>query len=212
MHVRRILAAAAVVLSLGAVFATGGTAQAAGTPKGTGTVTCSVSGDATFTPPLTPNGTPGYKHEVIRFKLAASNCSGPASDRPQPNPMSATITTKAIKVADTGTGKSKLAGACGNSNFNPTITLKTTETWGGTTVKDTKTVIGPMMGNGGSNATEPGLTGTGTAKKSYAGGASATLYLSMPSVSQIQAVCSQDGSGSISQFDFDPSTSTMTVG
>lgn len=209
MQLRRFLAAAAVVLPLGAVVAIGGPASAAGTPKGAGTITCTIGGDATFTPALTSDGTPGYKHEVIHFNLSASGCSGPGSDTPQPNPTSATITTKPIKVKDIGKGKSKVAGACGNSEFNPTITLKSVEVWAGATVMDTRTVIGPMSGNG-----VGGLAGTGTAKKSYAGTASATLTLTSASDEQIQQVCKSGGSGSISEFEFefDPTTSTMTVG
>jgi hypothetical protein len=211
MHYRKLLLAAAIVVPSAGVFVAAGTASAAGTPKGTGTLTCALAGTATFTPPLTPNGTPGFKREVIQFNLSASSCTGPGSDTPQPTPTSGTITTKPIKVADTGTGKSKVAGACGNSTFNPTLTLKSKETWVGATVKGTKTVIGPLTGNGGTGM-EPGLTGTGTAKKSYAGSASATLYLSTPSVTEIQQVCKQGGSGSISEFDFDGTTSTITVG
>ena len=207
MKLRRMLAAAAVLLPLGAVFAIAGPASAAGTPKGTGSITCSLSGDATFTPPLTTNGTPGYKHEIIQFNLSATGCTGPDTDSPQPSPTSATITTKAIKVKDVGTGKSKVAGPCGNSEFDPTITLKSAEAWAGTSVKDTKTVIGPMTGDG-----VGGLSGTGTAKKSYAGTASATLTLTTASDEQIQQVCKSGGSGSISEFDFDSTQSTMTVG
>ena len=194
MHIRRALAAAAVLLPLGTVLAIGGTAQAAGTPKATGSITCALGGNATFTPPLTTNGTPGYKHEFIQFHLDASSCSGPAHDTPQPVSTSAAITTKPVKVPDIGKGKSKVAGACGNSDFNPTVYLKGTAAWsGGAPVAGTKLDVGPLMST--SSQSEPGLTGSGPAKKSYFGTATITLYITPASEMQLAQACGEGGAG-----------------
>jgi hypothetical protein len=210
MHYRKLLLAAAVVLPGAGVFAAAGPASAASTPIGIGTINCGVGGDITFTPPLTQDGTPGYKNEVVQFNLEPSNCTGPGTNTPQPTPTSATATTKPIKVKDIKMGKTKVAGACGNSDFNPTIVLKSTLAWVGTTIKDTKTDIGPMTST--SSATEPGLMGSGTSKKSYAGDdASATLYIDMPSAQQIQSVCATGGTGSLSELSLDSTTSTLTI-
>jgi hypothetical protein len=202
MHHRNLIAVAAVALTgLGSLVAAG-PASAAGTPKGTGTLTCALGGDATFDPPLTYGGTPGYKHEVVQFHLQLSNCTGPDTDTPQPNPTSATVTTRAIKVKDIRMGRSKVAGACANGEFNPTLVLKTDETWSGTTVRDTKTTIGPVNGNSGS----------GTSKGSYAGAASANLYATTSSGEQFESVCGSGGSGSLSELDLDDTMSSLTVG
>ena len=202
MHYRKLVLATAVVMPSLGVLAAAGPASAAGTPKATGTLTCVLGGDATFDPPLTFSGTSGFKHEIVQFTIQLSDCTGPGTDTPQPNPTSATVTTKPLKVKDIKMGKSRVAGACGNDDFNPNLVLKSTETWAGTTVKDTKTDIGPVDGNSGS----------GTSKGSYAGEASITLYATTASGEQFQSVCGSGGTGSISELDLDDTMSSLTVG
>jgi hypothetical protein len=202
MHYRKLVVVTAVVLPSLGILAAAGPASATGTPKGAGTLTCVLGGDATFNPPLTFSGTSGFRHEIVQFNLQLSDCTGPGTDTPQPNPTSATVTTKPLKVKDIKMGKTKVAGACGNDDFNPTLLLKSTETWAGTTVKDTKTVIGPVNGNSGS----------GTSKGSYAGAASIALYATTVSGEQFQSVCGPGGTGSISELDLDDTMSSVTVG
>jgi hypothetical protein len=210
MHYRKLLLTAAAVLPGAGIFAAAGPTWAASTPTGIGTINCAVGGDITFTPPLTQDGTAGYKNEVIQFNLEPSNCTGPDTNTPQPTPTSATATTKPIKVKDLKMGRTKVAGACGNSDFNPTIVLKSSLAWVGTTIKQTKTDIGPMTST--SSATEPGLMGSGTSKGSYAGDdASAALYIDTVSAEQIQSVCGSGGSGFLTELSLDSTTSTLSI-
>jgi hypothetical protein len=210
MHYRKLLLAAVAVLPGAGLVVAAGPASAASTPTGIGTITCAVGGDITFTPPLTQDGTTGYKNEIIQFNLEPSNCTGPDTNTPQPTPTSATATTKPIKVKDLTMGRTKVAGACGNSDFNPTIVLKSSLAWVGTAVKKTTTDIGPMTST--SSNTEPGLMGSGTSKRSYAGDdASAALYIETASAQQIQSVCGSGGTGSLSELSLDNTTSTLSI-
>jgi len=207
MRYRRLLLAATAVLPAAGVVGLAGTASAAGTPTGVGTLTCAVSGDATFTPPLTATGTPGYRDEIIHFDLQASSCSGPSSNRPQPNPTSASVTSRPIKLKDAKMGKTKVAGACGSNQFPQSLTLKSTESWAGTTVKTTKTIFKHLTGSG-----DDTLSSGGGSSRSYEGTASISLAISSSEASEIGAVCQSGGSGSISEIDFESASSTLTVG
>ena len=144
------------------------------------------------------------------MNLSASDCSGPDSNTPQPNPNSATINSKQNKVGDTGKGANKVAGACYNQTQGPSpLIVKSTLTWaGGATIRNTSTKI-PLSGV---NNGPPGLGGTGTAAHSYFGSASMQLLLTADSINNYGQVCGDGMAGSVSEFDFDPTMSTLTLG
>jgi hypothetical protein len=213
MTFRTLFTAASIVVApIGAMAVVAGPAGASPAHKGAGTVTCSVAGDATFTPPLTPGGTPHVSHEVIQFTLAASGCTGPSANSPIISPTSGAIVTKAIKDKDAKVGKMRVAGACADGiSFNPTVLLKSTITWAGANVQPSTTKLGPLSGV--TNGTESGLGGTGTAKKSYPGASSVTLYLEPASLTALENTCKDGDTGtSVSMIDFDGATSSITVG
>jgi hypothetical protein len=209
-----LMAVTAAVLPLGLITVAGGSASASPTPKAKGTVTCAVAGDATFTPPITPNGTPHVSHEVIQFNLSAIGCSGPSSNSPVISPTSGTIVTKAIKYKDAKVDKTKVAGACANGiTFNPTLLLRSTISWAPINVRHSAVKLGPLSGVSIANPMEFGFTGSGTGSQSYAGGASVTLFLQPASVTALQNTCMDgDVGSSVSEIDFDSTTSSITVG
>ena len=210
MHMRKLLAAAAVVVPLGSVVAVAGPVGAVTPPPGNGTLACAISGDMTFYPPLTAYGTAGFKHEIIQFNLDAADCTGPDTNTPQPNPTSGSLTTHQIKAPDAKMGSTKVAGACYTSGFNAQLLLKSTATWGGgATVRDTKTKIGPLTGAGNN---QPAFTGTGTAQRSYFGSASLYVELDSDSANALAQICEEGMPGSISELDFDPTASSLTIG
>jgi hypothetical protein len=209
-----LMAATAAVLPLGLIAVAGGSASASPVPKAKGTVTCAVAGNATFTPPLTPNGTAHIAHEVIQFNLSATGCSGPSANTPVISPTSATIVTKAIKYKDARVGKTRVAGACANGiTFNPTLLLRSTISWAPVNVKHSTVKLGPLSGVSMANPMESGFTGSGTGSQSYAGGASVSLFLQPASLTAIENTCKDGDAGtSVSEMDFDSTTSSITVG
>ena len=88
-----------VISSIGfGVSATGAPASASATPTGSGTLTCSIGGEVSFSPPLTqfgtlPNG-PGDNRETAYFSLQLSSCAGPGTNSPPSNPTAATVLGK----------------------------------------------------------------------------------------------------------------------
>jgi hypothetical protein len=206
------MAATVAILPLGLIGVAAGPASASAVPKATGTVTCSVGGDATFTPPLTPGGTPGAPREVIQFNLTASGCTGPSTDKPVISPTSGALVTRAIRYKDAKIGKTRVAGACADGiTFDPILLLKSTVTWAPVNVRTTTLKLGPLSGT--NNGTEAGFGGTGTARRSYAGASSVTLLVQPESLTAIENTCKDGDVGtSVSEIDFDSTTSTMTVG
>jgi hypothetical protein len=208
MPIRKLLMAAmAATVPLGLVLVSPGASSAAPVPGGTGSVTCSVSGDVTFAPPLTYSGVTQAR-EVVQFNIAASGCSGGS-----PGQDTAAITVKPIKPKNTLVDGQHVAGACGTGpNFNPTLLLKTKIVWSGQfPVKDTLLTLGPL----GSTmvGSEAGFTGTGTAKKSYAGPSSIALAIEPASVDQVGATCKDNTPGSsVPELDFDGTMSSITIG
>jgi hypothetical protein len=214
MQIRRLLTAIAVVsLPLGLVTIAAGSASASSipkapkAPKGTGAVTCVIGGDATFTPPLTANGTPGVAHELVQFSLVAANCTGGT-----PSPTSGTIVTRAIKVKDVKVGSTKVAGACHVVPFNPALLLKNKISWSPVSVKRSKVKLA-LTPTTDSFGTLTGYTGMGTAKGSYGGPSSATLKIeALADLIALQDTCTDgDANTSVSHIDFGPSDS-LTVG
>jgi hypothetical protein len=187
-------------------------ASASAGPTGTGTLTCSIGGDVVFDPPLSqygqlPNG-PGDNREIAVFSLGLTNCTGPESNTPQPNPTDATLNGKGdVHIKDEifpfMGHNMKVIGACGLGDFVPTGTLKNTESWtGGSPVSKSQTKLSVSIDGGDIN---------GTSTKSYSGSASGTLNLTAESSDEFNSVC-YGGSGSISELAFDASTSTLTIG
>jgi hypothetical protein len=202
MRYRNLLFGAAVILPIaGIVAAVGPAAAGARTVKGTGTVTCALGGDVTFTPPLTPDGTPGDKNEVVQFNLSASDCAGLPSNSPQPGPTGATVTVKPIKFKDDKLGKGmKVAGACSDVSEFTQKTLHLAAVWQGVTIKGTKVVYHIA-------------SGASTAKGSYFGAAAITLAQTAASQDQFESVCNPSGgSGSDATIDVDPTMSSLMVG
>jgi hypothetical protein len=210
MHMRRLLLATATVILAGTAVAVTGVSAYAAKPAGQGTLTCTISGNVTFTPPLTATGTTGFKHDTLQFNLSASNCSGPSSNTPQPNPTSATFKTHPFHAGDTGTGSNKVAGACYNTGSSAPFILKSTLTWaGGPTIRNTSINVDVMGANNG----PPALIGTGTTgQHSYFGSASLLMQLTTDTATNVEQVCGLGMPGSVPEMDFDPTVSTMTVG
>lgn len=209
-----LMAVTVAVLPLGMITVAGGSASASPTPKAKGTVTCAVAGDAIFAPPLTPNGTPHVSHEVIQFNLKAMGCSGPSSNSPVISPTSGAIVTKAIKYKDAKVDKTRVAGACANGiTFNPTLLLRNTISWAPINVRHSTVKLGPLSGISIANPLESGFTGSGTGSQSYAGGAAVTLLLQPASLTALENTCMDGDVGtSVSEIDFDSTTSSITVG
>jgi hypothetical protein len=216
MRIGRLLTAVTVVaLPLGLVVISAGPAsassakpaKAAKAATGTGIVTCGIGGDATFTPPLTADGTPGFAHEVVQFDLFAVNCTGGS-----PSPTSATIVSKAIKVKDVKVDGTKVAGACYVAPFDPGMVLKNKITWSPAGVKPShvKLTLTPLTNPGG---TLTGYSGTGTTKGSYAGPSTATLNVgALVDLIALQDACTQgDVSTSVPELAFGPGAS-LTLG
>jgi hypothetical protein len=187
-------------------------ASASAGPTGTGTLTCSVGGEVIFNPPLSqygqlPNG-PGDNHEIAMFSLGLTNCTGPESNTPQPNPTAATMNGKGdVHIKDEifpfMGHNMKVIGACGLGDFDPNGTLKNTEAWtGGSPVSKSQTKLSVSIDGGDIN---------GTSTKSYSGSASGTLNLTAGSSNEYNSVC-YGGTGSIVELEFDSSTSTLTIG
>jgi hypothetical protein len=213
MRMGRLLTAVTVVaLPLGLVVLSAGPASASSArptkaATGTGIVTCGIGGDATFTPPLTADGTPGFAHELVQFDLFAVNCTGGS-----PSPTSATIVSKAIKVKDVKVDGTKVAGACYVAPFDPGMVLKNKITWSPSGLKRShvKLTLTPLTNPGG---TLTGYSGTGTTKGSYAGPSTATLNIgALVDLIALQDACTQgDVSTSVPELAFGPGAS-LTLG
>jgi hypothetical protein len=181
---------------------------ASGPATAVGTLTCAVNGDITAVPPWTPNGTTGYKSQVLTLSLALSGCSGPSTNTPSQNPTGATVVTKDIKLAGTGKGADRAAGSCSGFQEIVTKTLHLSMAWsGGAAVKNTKFKSPFILADNGGGST------TG----SYAGGADTgtlTLQATATSGATFSAVCPNlgtGGTGSDSEIVLDPTESSITV-
>jgi hypothetical protein len=219
MRVRRLLTAAAVMaLPLGLIAVPAGSASATAATavaatkgpkavKGAGSVTCGIGGDATFTPPLTAEGTPGYPHESVQFHVFAVDCTGGS-----PGATSGTIVSRTVRVKDVTVGGTKVAGACHAAPFDPTLLLKNRITWSPAGLKRShvKLALTPVTDADG---TLTGYTGRGTAKGSYAGPSTASLNIdALADLIALQDACTDGDPGtSVSEIAFGPNDS-MTLG
>lgn len=214
MYGRKLVLIMAITLPITGVLLVAQPASASGGPVGSGTLTCAVGGEVNFVPALTPDGTPpggsNGNHEYAYVQLELSNCTGPDSNTPQPNPTAAVVNGQGkVRLKDTK-GEFmghivKTLGGCAFSDFDPDGTLKNTEKWtGGAPVFKTQAKIALSTVGGHAND---------TTTNSYAGTGSGTLYQTAQSQEQYDSVCSDpDGSGSVSSVEFDPSSSTLTFG
>jgi hypothetical protein len=186
----------------------------------TGTIQCPLSGDLTFSPPLTALGTPKtatVKKEVVTLNLTPSECVPSASTIP---PETA-VTVKAIhqkSTAATPPATGKVFGACA-AGFDPSLNVRETWTWGDDTsgtisipYKTSKVHIPSMGAVANASSGETGFAGVGKTKGSYKGGAALDLLFQPASWAALQAVCQPGGIGSVSELDLDPVTSVAVVG
>jgi hypothetical protein len=215
MNGRKLVLIVALVLPSVALMAIPGSASAsrAPAPTGTGTLTCSVEGGVSFHPALTYYPYPGGDRlrQVAEVGLQLTGCSGPDSNTPQPNPTAATVSfdgqthLKYTKVEFMGHIMNGVGG-CGYSNFDPDVHIGVDERWmGGSPVSKTHT---------GLEVETTGGFVSGHSFGSYPGAVSGTLNLTADSADQYNSVCngSGEGNGSIGGLEFDPSTSTITIG
>jgi Phage tail baseplate hub (GPD) len=72
-------------------------------------VTCDESGGLSFSPPLTPAGTPGH-HEKITFTETLTGCGGSPGTNVPSSPQS--VKTKPIKLPAATVGNEKVVGDC----------------------------------------------------------------------------------------------------
>jgi Phage tail baseplate hub (GPD) len=101
------VAVLAAIASVGLVAATASPATAAKLPVSN--VTCDESGGLTFSPPLTPVGTPG-RHEKIAFTETLTGCrGGPGTNVPSSPQL---VKTKPIKLPATMVGSKTVVGDC----------------------------------------------------------------------------------------------------
>jgi hypothetical protein len=225
MSCRKVLLSAVAVLAPpGLLVAASGSASAFTLhklhPNLTGTIQCPLSGDMTFSPPLTalgtaPTGT--LKKEVVTLNLTPSECVPSAPIIPQET----VVTVKPIKQKSTDAtapAKGKVLGAC-LAGFDPALKVHELWTWGDNTSGNipipynASKVHIPSMGevaNAGSD--ETGFAGVGKSKGSYKGGAALDLFFQPASWAALQAVCQPGGLGSVSELDLDPATSVAVVG
>jgi hypothetical protein len=214
MSIGRVILVTGLVLSCAGigVSATSGWASASTAPTGAGMLTCSIGGEVSFNPPLTQDGTPpngpGYNREIAYFALQLTDCTGPDSNTPQPNPTAATVNGKGkVHLKDETVPfmghNMKVMGECASDYFPPS-NLKNTEDWTGESPvakSQTKLSVSVLGGN---------IDGTSTG--SYSGNVSGRLNLTAESSDEVNSVCNGDGTGSISALMFDASTSTLTIG
>jgi hypothetical protein len=213
MSGRKLVLMAALVLPSLALMSMPGSASASKVPPvtGTGSVTCTVQGGVSFNPPLTQSPSPAGRglRQDVEVNLQFTDCSGPDANTPQPNPTSATVSVNAhshlkdTKVEFMGHMDNGVGG-CGYSDFDPVTHVGNRERWaGGPPLSVTHTELQV-------NTTGGSVSGTSTG--SYAGGVSGQLNLDASSAEEYDSVCNGSGDGSISYLDFDPSTSSLTVG
>ncbi len=211
MTARKIVLIVALVLPSVALVAIPGSASASPKPTGTGTLTCSVGGGVTFNPPLTEFGTPpgpGARKDVANVFLQLTDCSGPDSNTPQPNPTATTVGGRTYLKNTTIEFMGhmmKVVGGCSFSGFDPEARTGNYAEWtGGSPVSRTHTIL---------HVDTVGGDVTGTSTGSYPGLVSGTLNLTAESADEYNTVCGNgSGEGSISSLQFDALTSTMTIG
>ncbi len=97
-------------------------------------------------------------------------------------------------------------GGCSYSDFNPEGMLHFAEAWTGESLISKSHIRIEVSTIGGQV--------NGTSSGSYAGSAFGTLNLTAASSQEYNSICNgnPDGNGSISVLQFDPSTSSLTIG
>jgi hypothetical protein len=221
---RVVLSVVAVLAPLGLLVAAGGPASAFTLHKLhsnlTGTIQCPLSGDVTFSPPLTALGTARtatVKKEVVTLNLTPSECVPSAATIP---PATA-VTVKGIhqkSTTATPPARGDVLGAC-MAGFDPTLNVHETWSWGDDTSGSipipytaSKVHIPSMGGVANATSGETGFAGVGKTRGSYKGGAALDLFFQPGSWAALQAVCQPGGIGSVTELDLDPVTSVAVVG
>ncbi len=209
MSIRRkliiVIGASAVLIPI-ALATSVPPAGATRVPEPTGTVTCVVGGNLSFNPPLIPgNGTPqATTVEIVSINVSLSGCTG-SSNPPGLVPTGGTVVTKPLKFRATRIGHTAYADGCAPfAAAASSKTIKSTVTWNNG-IKDTKATFG--------------FTATGTAIKSFAGKAVATLFFDGNSENDMTS-CVAGGyasrtnpyGGPISRLTFDSLTSMISFG
>jgi hypothetical protein len=191
-----LLVLTAVMLPLATVALLETTAFA-GKVTGAGTTTCNFGGTINFNPPLTKSGSTSIKKETTTVNATLGSCSGGT-----PVGSATSVQVKPIKTKTTPKGSA--GGSCSSfTTASQTAVVKVKVNWAGE--KPSKfTISGLTAGVNGSG--EVGFTGSFPVSGSYAGTGSVAVYLTQASSAQI-ATCS----GSISQLQIDPSTSSGSL-
>ncbi len=206
MGIRKcVMALTALALPIASVALLEGTAVAK-TALGTGAVSCHLSGGVTFSPPLTPAGVSASK-EVVTVNIAATGCSGGA-----PPQSSATITTKALKIKATKTGKTKIAGSCNDfATAAKTISVKSKWAWA-SPAKKTKTLISNLS-EGVNGEGEVGFSSSSVSVSgSYGSSGSVAVYFTPTSSDAILGCVAGSSSAQVSSLTLDTSSSSATLG
>ncbi len=221
-----LLSAVAVLAPLGlvAVVAAPASAKQRLPLRATGSVQCSLSGDMSFNPPLSSNGTRPNTlllKEHITLNLTPSGC---VSSDPTQAPTAPAVTVKPILQKDevvmpTTNGKSyKVLGDCA-MGFNPV--LKNSERWtwgtymsGGVTDPwDGTRVRMPSMTEFSTARGENGFSGTGRGAGSYKGPVDLALVVDPTSWAALQAVCQPgSGLGTVSTLALSGTASSVSLG
>ena len=192
-----VLAVAA--LPLASVVLLEGTAVA-GKVTGTGAVVCHVSGNLTFDPPLTPNGTKAGK-EVVTVSSSAVDCSGGS---PPASPGS--TVSKPIKTMATKVGKTKIAGSC-KSAASSSAMVKGKQNWNGG-VKPSKFELSGLKFGLDSNG-EVDEVGTSSTTGSYAGSGRVHIDFNSSSSAALEGCELGTSSAPVSSATIDEANSTI---
>jgi YVTN family beta-propeller protein len=207
---RTLMVVAAAILMPLPLLAAVATPASAKVVTPSGNVSCVVSGDLTFSPPLTPgNGTANAADEVISTNLTLSSCAGSSQPVGHVPTASTSVVTKAIKIKAIKIGRTKFAGGCNTlASAIKASSINSTITWNNG-IKPSATTLGNavlLTGN-----TEANISARGSATKSFAGSGFLNAFLDSASTRAL-GICLVGRGSSISSVAFDPSTSSITLG
>jgi hypothetical protein len=208
MRIRKaLIVAGALALPLSSVTLLEGPAFA-GKVAGGGQIVCPIGGTISFSPPLTPNGTPGSKEVITVTTTPGSGPCRSGSPAATPAQTSGTTTTKPVKIK--GTGHPKRVGACSMfTSASSTAVVKSKINWNNP-VEPTKTVL--SNGTSITVGSEVGTQTTGTASGSYPGSATTRAVFNQSSSNAIVACIEDTSSAPVSTLTLDPTQSSSTLG
>ena len=196
-----LLVLAMAALPLASVVLLEGPAMA-GKVTGMGKVTCHVSGNLRFNPPLTPNGVAASK-ETVTVTTTSSNCTGGS-----PTPSPGASVTKPVKIKGTKVGKTKISGSCKMAATAKTgATVKSKQDWNGG-VKPSKLVLTNVKFGLDSNG-EVDQTGTATTTGSYAGTGKVHIDFNTASSAKLKACTLGTSNAPVSSATIDEANSTI---